>query len=333
MQFPEVSYLRELSHSRQNSPGELIGVVDFGYVPIALGDAITIMVNMNAKAFETKSKNLRLYLVADGGKFNHQHHINGVTYFQYINNILPVFSCSPTLTSLHLMHSRKNLDAFIFALHLQGKTVWPGYELYARRNLDYYSHHYLNSFFKKNGFIPKIICPRGYENQVDGFFDRYLKNKFVVSVNIRQRQFMSDHAQLERDSPIDQWYRFFDLVAQKYPNVVFVNLGGYTEWDRDLARKSNVVIPRILGLGLGEEIGVLLKANLFMGTSSGFAAGATFSDVPYVITNYERAVAPRVGINIGDNYPFANKHQTISWERESTGLLMSLFEEKFRQLK
>ncbi len=333
MQLPDVSYLAKLSAKSKERQSEFIGVIDHAFIPIALGDAITTMVNMSMKAYETKSDKVRLYLVADGEKkFNHQHHINGVNYFQHINNILPVYSCFPKLASLHVIRDRNNLDAIIFSMHLQKKTIWPGYEHHTMRTLDYYTHHYINSFFRKNGFIPKIGFPRGYERQVNSFSDLYLKNKFVISVNIRQRQFMSDHCQLERDSPIDQWYRFFDLVRVKYPNVVFVNLGGFSEWDRDLTRKSNVIIPRTLGLGLGEELGILLQSNLFMGTSSGFAAGATFSDVPYVITNYERAVTSRVGINIGENYPFAGKHQTISWEKERTELLMELFEEKYRHL-
>jgi hypothetical protein len=328
----DLLYVPKLITGKKTTEPETIGVMDYFYLPLALGDAITSIVNLSMLAYKNKTKGTRIYVVADGRRVNHQHHITRVNYYQHVNDLLPVYYCTPNLKSLHVMYDRDNLDSVLLTAHLKGHAMWPSYHNNLKRKVDYYSHKGINAFHREHGFIPKIVAPLGYEKSTDYIFENYLKNKFVVAVNIRQRQFQVDHAQLERDSSINEWYRFFKIAQEKYPNVVFVNMGSFVEWERELINYPNVVIPRALGFGLGEELSILLRSNLFMGTSSGFAAGATFSDVPYVITNYEVAVAPRVELNIGDPYPFANKYQSISWERETTELLVKLFEEKYQAL-
>ncbi len=330
--LPELSYVSALRKKNRSAEPEMVGIMDYGYLPLALGDAVTSIVNVSMQAHLLGADKTRIYIVADGGRVNHQNHITRVNYFQHVNDLLPVYYCTPNLASLHVSYDRENFDAIIFSSYLRGNGMWPSFKNHMRRKVDYYSHKGINAFWRDHGFIPRIVAPRGYEASTASIFKNYLKDKFVVAVNIRQRQFQGDHAQLERDSSISAWYSFFKYAKEKYPDVVFVNMGGFSEWDRELPHFKNVLIPRLLGFGLGEELSILLKANLFMGTSSGFAAAATFSDTPYVITNYEVAVAPRVELNIGDNYPFANKHQTISWELESHDLLVRLFDQKYQEL-
>jgi len=167
----------------------------------------------------------------------------------------------------------------------------------------------------------------------------HYKDSFKVAVNIRQRRFyrsvtLEDQNVTLRDSPTDEWYRFFRIVLEKHPEVRFFVLGGYTEWERDLCNYKNVVIPRTLGLNLGHELSILHKADLFMGTSSGFAAAATFSETPYIITNFLHSAADHIGLPVGTvRYPFALGHQILSWEKESTELLVHLFENGYHELK
>ena len=72
---------------------------------------------------------------------------------------------------------------------------------------------------------------------------------------------------------------------------------------------------------------MLLDGVPFMGTSSGFSAAATFSDTPYVITQFEHRAADYIGLPVGtERYPFAAPGQWLSWEQESEVLLGDLFE-------
>ncbi len=69
-------------------------------------------------------------------------------------------------------------------------------------------------------------------------------------------------------------------------------------------------------------------SDLFMGTSSGFSAMATFSGKPYIITNYDPNAAAETEIEIGSKqYPFAQKNQFIDWGHEKLATLINLFSE------
>ena len=72
-------------------------------------------------------------------------------------------------------------------------------------------------------------------------------------------------------------------------------------------------------------------ADLFMGTSSGFATFATFSGGAYAIVNVEHNFAPHAEVKPYDrHYPFAGTNQVLTWQRETTEELLSLFDELYR---
>jgi hypothetical protein len=133
---------------------------------------------------------------------------------------------------------------------------------------------------------------------------------------------------------LHEWYRFFKVVRKKYPDVLFLAFGGYAEWEKELYTFENVLIPRAMGYNLAHEITLFHQTDLFMGTSSGFSALATFSEIPYIITNFDHAAAKYVDLPIGAlSYPFALDNQIISWEKETVELLLSLFEPTYQMLK
>jgi hypothetical protein len=67
-------------------------------------------------------------------------------------------------------------------------------------------------------------------------------------------------------------------------------------------------------------------ADLFMGSSSGFATFATFADLPYAILNVERSFAPYAQVRPNERrYPFARDDQVLTWWRETTDELLALF--------
>ena len=97
---------------------------------------------------------------------------------------------------------------------------------------------------------------------------------------------------------------------------------------------ENVVIPRNRGLGLADELELLHHADMFMGSSSGFSAVATFSDVPYVIVNVEHDFSRYCEVSIGEpRYPFALDNQTIYWEQETATDLADYFDRAYRKLQ
>jgi hypothetical protein len=71
----------------------------------------------------------------------------------------------------------------------------------------------------------------------------------------------------------------------------------------------------------------MLQADLFIGTSSGFAALANFSELPYFITHMNKESCNAYAIEQGSpKLPFASAGQFLIYEKESSALLASLLE-------
>jgi hypothetical protein len=95
-----------------------------------------------------------------------------------------------------------------------------------------------------------------------------------------------------------------------------------------------VFIPRAWGLRLSHELALLKIANLFMGTSSGFATFATFTDIAYAIVNVEHSFAGPAEVRINDrHFPFAKANQILTWRRETSDELLSLFDEVYAGMR
>jgi hypothetical protein len=82
-----------------------------------------------------------------------------------------------------------------------------------------------------------------------------------------------------------------------------------------------------MGFGLGHELALLHRADLFMGSSSGFAAMATFCNKPYLITSIQRLFSSYIDVPVGArHYPFGNRDQILHWETETQDTLLEFYE-------
>lgn len=307
---------------------EAIGIYDFSYAPYALGDALTWQVNLMCEAYEKKSNHITSVLIADpdvpSNRF--QKHINSTNYKFYLDNLLKAFLCTQSLREIKIFNDRYSFNEFI------SKNIsnvrWPTFKNHLKKNLDYSSHKKINLFYKKYGFVPELQIPIGYDKWVKIFFETNLKNKYSVCVNIRQARLKKDPQTLYRDSPADVWFEFMQVIHKINKNIVFVLVGGYEENEHRFSFLPNVIVARENGLNLAHELAILKMSNLFMGTSSGFSAMATFAGNPYIITNYDPKAACETEIEIGSKqYPFAKKHQFLNWGREKKEVLINLFSE------
>lgn len=320
-----------------------VGIYDLSYAPYALGDAFTWQVNVCVRALEKGMHEVLQCLMVDRQRpyFPLQSFITRANCRDYINNLFPAFLCSPLLSSLKVFTNREAFNLFLVDNILHRHQVWPSMVEHVEEKLDYGSHKAINKFYRKYNYVPRLKIPCGYEEAMNDFLKDHCGGRFLVSVNIRQRAFYADlasdngyYAVVRRDSPIQEWYRFFKAVHQEYPNVLFLIFGGYAEWEKELYGFKNVLIPRAMGYQLAHELTLFHKSDLFMGTSSGFSALATFSKIPYIITNFDHGAANYVDLPVGaKNYPFALENQILNWERETTELLLSLFGSMYKSLQ
>ena len=145
----------------------------------------------------------------------------------------------------------------------------------------------------------------------------------LVVINPRQSSLTENPTVTYRDAPLPAWHAFIDAVAQRRPEALFVMVGGFQEWEHRLLGRRNVFVPRAWGLRLAHELALLKIADLFMGTSSGFATFATFTDIAYAIVNVEHSFAGPAEVHVDDrHFPFAKANQRLTWRRETTEELL-----------
>jgi len=317
-------------------PDAFLGVYDYSYAPYALGDCLTWQEKILCGAIDHGYSKIRLCLVTDPWRPSCylQPHINTLNYPQFIQSLYPAMFSNPLVESVQVFRDRYAFNLFLFTAWRKGIASWPSYEDHFNCELDYISHKEINAFYDKHGYLPRLAAPRGYEAAVDGFIERYGRRRYLVTCNIRLSQMSRYPADINRDSPIEVWHRFFALVGARYPDVLFLYLGGYGEWDANMSKHPNVVIMRGIGFNLGHELAMIHRSDMFIGSSSGFAAAATFSKTPYVITNMEPRFSRFNGVPVDEpRYPFGLDHQYISWVPETPELLMENFERVYRATK
>jgi hypothetical protein len=311
----------------------LLGIFDFSYQHYALGDLLTNQVNLAIMASEHGLAHIDIIVMVnpDLPSVRMQPFVTRANYIAHLDNIMPVFACNPLLRSLRLVRDVQTFNFLIASHHRNGAPMWPDLRTHLKMRQDFpIDHRRINAFHARHGRIPLLSAPRGHEIWARRFHETELGGRPLVIINPRQSSLTENPAVTTRDAPLPIWHTFIDAIAEKRPEAMFVMVGGFQEWEHQLLRRRNVFIPRSCGLRLAHELALLKIADLFMGTSSGFATFATFSDVPYVIINVARNFARHAEVRPNDrNYPFAAANQVLTWRPETTDELLSLFDELY----
>ena len=187
----------------------------------------------------------------------------------------------------------------------------------------------INQAAAENGSIPLLQSPPSIKNDLLGSGITNPAFDSFIAVNFRLRAYdeSSGPALLSRDSDLQAWIEFFRQAATKHPRLKFAILGKLEEKPEALLKLGNVFFPRLSGQSLGHELAWVECSRLFMGSSSGFAAMANFTKVPYFITRMNERAYANYDIPIGsEKLPFASEEQWLVDEEESPELLMELLE-------
>ena len=325
-----------------------LGIYDYRYAPYSLGDTVTWQMNVLISAIEAGAGAIDHILVVDPNNpaCRMQPHINAANYTLALQNIFPAFLCSPLLRGIRLFRTRAAFNLFLLSRVAGGHKTYPSFANHLLRRMRAggiinssnggfpLNHSLINAFNAKHGYLPRLAAPRGYEEAARTFLRRYATGKRIVTVHMRQSRLSASAAALHRDSMLSEWDNFFKATQLRWPEVMFVILGGYQEWERPIMFLDNVIIPRAQGFGLAHDLAFLHQSDLFIGASSGFSAMATFSAVPYVIVDMEHDFSKYNEIPVGESrYPFALENQSIYWQKENAKLLLELFAGAYHRLK
>ncbi len=322
-------------------------IYDFELMPYALGDVLTWNVQTALRCEDLGCDRVDVHICLDDrypASIYQSDMINADNAGLYFNELFGAFGTHPRLGTIYISRRREETLERLRAAAANDAAnteVLADYEhaLANRHDNDVlvayftkyiYYHEGINAFAAKHGRIPLLRPSMGCEPDVAGLLTRRLSDKRVVVIHMRMRRldagYHGEHT-YARDSDFLEWYEFLRDAEKKYPDVQFVVMGRLQEKPLELLRLPNVMSLRTLGLGLGHELTLMLKSDLFIGTSSGFAAMANFSTVPYFITKMGRASCDAYRIDFGaPRLPFATDRQILVYEPETRELLMQLLE-------
>jgi hypothetical protein len=327
------------------SGGNYCAVYDFELLPYALGDVLTWNIQTAIRCEDLGREKVDVFICMDERYPSSIYQRGLVTAGNcglFFNELFGAFGTHPRLGSLLLYRRREEMlerlnevskgDVANAAALADYERALAGRDDSAVLNEYFtkyiYFHEQINGFAEKHGRIPLLRPSLGCEADVAGLVTKRLADKRIVPIHIRLRRldtgYGGEHTYF-RDSDFLEWYEFLREAGKKYPDVQFVVLGRLQEKPLELLRMSNVMSLRTLGLGLGHELTLMLRSDLFIGTSSGFAAMANFSEVPYFITKMSQESCNAYRIENGaKRLPFATDRQILVYEPETRALLMRL---------
>lgn len=196
-------------------------------------------------------------------------------------SILPVAQVNQHLGSLFVFNSHRHIERFI-ADNADRYLVWPSGWKYATREymLKTVFEDLVYNHFKEHGSIPHLSCRPFLVDWAKAFYKEHVYPQVPVSVNIRNNKVFQTH----RNAHVECWLEFFDYCETHYP-VKFVIICAQIEVDDRLRRCANVIIAKDYQTGVEQDLSLIHGSALHMGSDSGPAAMAYFSDKPYLAVN------------------------------------------------
>lgn len=326
-------------------------IYDFALFPYALGDALTWNIQTTLRAMELGCDQVDVYLCIDRNTpaFLYQADlIHEGNYQLFFQELLPAFQTHPLIRHLKIYGDRTSLLMDLVDIRKENPQIENDIREYEgavqpqvseHDRAEYfkkfiYSHRKLNEWSAGGRAMPLLSIPSGYSGEIQHLLGKTWAAKRVVAVHFRLRRLdlgMGGEHTYNRDASFSEWYTFLQQAAVSHPEVQFVVLGRLQEKPLSILRMPNVASLRPLGMSLGHELALVALADLFLGSSSGFAAMANFTEVPYFITKMGKSPCEAYEIPIGTRrLPFARAHQHLVYEEESAELLEACLQQALK---
>jgi hypothetical protein len=297
------------------------GILDFSAMPYALGDCLTWQVNLMCTALENKSNSIRIIVLLDPknpSNYKLQPHIKEGNYKIFFEKLKDSLFCIPMKHTVQYESDRYLVFKAALLSHQRPQLeLWPPLIHFAADKVDYMSHHTIIRFYKKYGFIPLLGRPSKPPSKAA----KQLENSKNIKVFLHLRNSMTSDspANIYRDSDPKKWVQTLLYINSLTKGKVdFWYAGAPQEYFKEVIELNTVYPLRLKGLQLKDELFLLKKADMFIGSMSGFAMSAVYSKTPYVITKLETKFKREMlgDSNNSTKFPFAANNQYLLWDDE-----------------
>ena len=315
-------------------------IYDFRILPFALGDIIISMIHGTVDLKNQMSKDPFFYYRKDLVKVHPiQTLINKRNVKTHLGDLNEALLFNPQKLPVKEI-SNKTENAGCETLY--DLTINEFYQKYVKSNqtkeyhsyfnLNVASHKSLNKWNQENNQIPQLQSPRDIILETKKLIKKYTGKKKWICAHLRFRgiEQHADLADIKRNADPAFWHIMLSGIAEQYKKehaVLLLGPGG--SYPASFYEIPNLYAISSMGGTLKNSISAILSASAFIGSSSGFANCATFSNTPYLIFDVSQNGYENYCIENGSpRLPFAKKQQHLSSQSDDTKILS----EKIRNL-
>lgn len=315
----------------ENKPIPTLMIYDFQYLPFSLGDILTWSVHQTVQAKEAhwQPKEIRYQCQL---KLPHpmQPFIKPGKGKKYLGELPEAFLFNPLGLRVageegrtFREHVRTDYMRDLKKLKLGSPNVINIKDQTRFFEQHVASHKKLNDFYQKNGQIPFLQAPLSVAKQTSEMIRRVTGKTRWICVHIRfrgydQRWDLSDAA---RNADPVVWFGLLDVLAANYLRThAILLMGEVANYPTSFLEIPGVHSLRKCGGTLKNDLASIFAAQAFLGSSSGFATAANFSQTPYAIFNVTPSGYHNYAIReTEEKLPFAHKQQLLSPSYQDLG--------------
>lgn len=321
-------WISRQSRVMQGNTRRLLVVYDLSNQPISIGDVLLVQAGalVLQEQYGFSQIDFAFAYDTDGDQLNAAFpDVTPANIAAHVSSLLSVVQVNPFFGSLLAFSSK--IDLLKFAADNEDRYfVWPGRLAFTLGKYPYLEvlNKLVYPYHKRTGRVPHLRCRHYLQVWASAFFRAHVYPRVPVVVLFRNNKGWG----LSRNLDPEIWLTFFEHCRARYP-ITFVVVCARSEMDPRFRGCPNVVFSKDYGTGIEQDLALIEGAPLMLGSSSGPATMAIFSDKPYFLVNsdirdWEYRGAVRNGSFV--RLPFATEFQTFHTGRESPELLIQEFD-------
>ncbi len=329
-----ISVGRLFFYSTSDSKKRILAIWNIFEDPCSVGDFIVLMEFTLVLRELYGIDKVDICLLCDQKKVTQQNSVERLitqkNYFIYLEKMINYAQINPFLGSLLVFDSGQDLELYIADNSHRYKKIWPSAFNYSS-STSKFQHHFdfIQNFYKTHNYIPGPPMKQQFLDWANYFFKKNSGNRIPIVI-----QWRNDKHEVDgyfRNTRADAWIDFIDYCAENHSEVLFFIICTKNEIDRRLSSRKNVIFAKDFNTTIAQDLALILEACMYIGPFSGPMNMAMFSDVPYMIVNFQPF--PDQSIEPNKNLIFAKPLQRLIWRPETAQILIDEFEDIFSRIE
>ncbi|MGA1823318.1 MAG: hypothetical protein ACMUIP_01550 [bacterium] len=316
--------LRFFFRPTAQSEKRILAIWDFRTVPYSIGDLIILHERIQIMRMTYKIDKADICFLYDPQNPGRRLDSLGVTadnYHYHFPALISALYLNPHVGAVFLFDSHDHMEDYIGTN--EGRYhIWPEGKQYLAKHYAYAENFdFIQSFYRKNGFIPSIDYRASTLEWAYSFYKNHVLPSYPVVVHLRNNPVCGSN----RNARLDEWHAFFKSCGDKF-DIRFIMIGAASEIDERFRDLPNLLIAKDYRTTVEQDLVLAYSTLIFIGSSSGPSSAAIFSQTPYIIFNYQIC---NESVPHGGKFSFATDLQKLVWEPETSDILMEQFSDLF----